>query len=120
MSSQAAASLIAAALANGGHRLKETGKMTFTGTTGEDSLQLCTGQAQAQPAFHWPDITAPILTTEEKQELAHRLTRFIGIVLKLKTLTQAVRLWNWADHQPEGPGAYDEIMVAMNPQWNRG
>ena len=54
-----------------------------------------------------------------KQELAHRLTRFIGIALKAKTPKQAVRLWNWADHQPEGPGAYDEIMVAMNPQWSR-
>lgn len=76
-------------------------------------------QPQAQPAFRYPDIAAPALTEEEKRELASRLTRFTGIALKLKTLEQAVRLWNWADHQPEGPGAYDEIMVAMNPQWSR-
>lgn len=77
-------------------------------------------QPQAQPAFRWLNIAAPVLTAEEKQELAHRLTRFVDIALKVKTLAQAVRLWNWADHQPEGPGAYDEIIVAMNPQWSRG
>ncbi len=102
MSSETAASLIAAALANGGHRLKEIGKMTFTGTTAEELLCLCTGQAQ--PAFRCPDIAAPVLTAEEKQELARRLARFVDIALKAKTPKQTVRLWNWADHQPEGPG----------------
>lgn len=94
MSSKTAASIIAAALATG-------------------------GQAQNQPAFRWLDIAAPTPTAKEKLELARRLTRFTIIALKLKTLKQAVRLWNWADHQPEGPGAYDEIIVAMNPQWRR-
>ena len=94
MGSESAANIIAAALEEG-------------------------GQAQDRPAFLHPDIAAPILTTEEKQELARRLTRFIVIALKAKTMNQAFRLWNWADHQPEGPGAYDEIMVAMNPQWGR-
>lgn len=94
MSSQAAASLIAAALATD-------------------------RQPQAQPAFRYPDIAAPALTAEEKQELAHRATRFIGIALKVKTHKQAVRLWDWADHQPEGPGAYDEIITGMHPQWRK-
>ncbi len=94
MSSESAARIIAAALATG-------------------------WKAQDRPAFRCPDIAAPILTAEEKQELAYRLMRFVVIALKAKTMKQAVRLWNWADHQPEGPGAYDEIMVAMNPQWSR-
>lgn len=94
MSSESAASIIAAAL--------EAGR-----------------QAQARPAFHWLNIAEPALTAEEKLELAHRLTRFIGIALKAKTLKQAVLLWDWADHQPEGPDVYDEIIVTMNPQWRR-